>query len=56
MTREIVITLSLIGIILMVIGLFAPTVGMIGLYVLVAAFAVTLFSLVKGTLPGKGVR
>lgn len=56
MVRKIVILLVVVAFILMVIGLFAPTVGDIGLYVLVAAFAVTLFSLVEGTIPGKGVR
>ena len=56
MIRNIIIALLLIAFILMVIGLFVPTVGMIGLYIIVATFTVILFVLTKGTLPGKGVR
>ena len=47
MLRKIVMLLVVVALILMVIGLFAPTVGNVGLYTLVAAFAVTLFSLVE---------
>lgn len=52
--RNIIMLIATIGFVFMLLGLFAPVLGVIGTYLLVVPFAIALMEIGRATLPGKG--
>lgn len=51
--RKTIITLTIIAFALMLLGLFTPVLEVIGMYTMVAVFAIILMEIGRATLPGK---